>query len=80
MLVGIHFHTSLVLELTVNNSKAGSLLSLRLPALHLRVSFHVQERSLLQAQNEISPCASLNEGSDSPPAGVSVVLWSAAGS
>lgn len=65
-------------KLTVHNAQTSSLLPLTLPALHLRISLNIQLRSLLQAQDKISSRSWLNEGSDSPPGGVSVVLWSAA--
>lgn len=62
----------------MNNAEARSLLPLTLPALHLRISLNIQQGSLLQSQDKIPPRTRLNKGSDSPPAGVSVVLWSAA--
>lgn len=61
----------------MNNAKTRSLLSLTLPALHLRISLDVQKGTLLESQNEIPSCASLDKGSDSPPRSVSVILWSA---
>lgn len=64
-------------ELTVNNAKTRSLLSLALPALHLCISLNIQQGTLLESQNEIPSCASLDKGSDSPPRSVSVILWSA---
>ena len=47
--------------------------------IHLRVSLDINQRSLVQRQQEVPPRARLNEGSHVPPARLSVVPGAAGG-
>lgn len=65
----------------MNNVQSTSLLTLDiLPGVHLSIALNVDEGTLVQVHDEVASCASLDEGSDSPPAGLAVILWSTAGS
>lgn len=63
----------------MHNIQRLPLLPLRIRILiHLRISLHINQRPLIQRQQEIPPRARLNESSHAPPARLSVVPGPAA--